>query len=142
MPARTGFVGLAPRLVAPALPLSMRCSVGVMMKSAPASRRPANEFLDLPQIGPGSGPAVNWNAPRGKWRAHRRSPALDRACRRVERDHVVAAADMLAVDEDLRTVRPPCARSIHLGPPPRLLIEADLGEFDALLLNSVFARAQ
>src|SRR5260370_40500194 len=53
----------------------------------------------------------------------------------VECDHLVAAADMLAIDEDLRD-GPAAIRALdHLGPPPRLLIEADLGEIDALLLQ-------
>src|SRR5712664_486191 len=53
----------------------------------------------------------------------------------IERDHLVAAADMLAIDEDLRD-GPAAMRALdHLGPPPRLLIEADLGEIDALFLQ-------
>src|SRR6266481_696285 len=55
--------------------------------------------------------------------------------RAIERDHLVAAADMLAIDEDLRD-GPAAMRALdHLGPPPRLLIEADLGEIDPLLLQ-------
>src|SRR5712691_541110 len=53
----------------------------------------------------------------------------------VERDHLVAAADMLAIDEDLRDGAAAMRALDHLGPPPRLLIEADLGEIDALLLQ-------
>src|SRR5712691_2357522 len=50
----------------------------------------------------------------------------------VERDHLVAAADMLAIDKDLRD-GPAAMRALdHLGPPPRLLIEADLGKIDPL----------
>src|SRR5713101_4238812 len=55
--------------------------------------------------------------------------------RAVERDHLVAAADMLAIDEDLRD-GPAAMRALdHLGQPPRLFIEADLGVVDALLLQ-------
>src|SRR5712691_10308203 len=53
----------------------------------------------------------------------------------VERHHVVAAADMLAVDKDLRH-RPAAMRALnHLGAPLRLLVEADLLVGDALLLQ-------
>src|SRR5437016_11195769 len=53
----------------------------------------------------------------------------------VERDHVVAAADMLAIDEDLRD-GPAAIRAVdHLLPPPRLLIEVDLDVGSALSLQ-------
>src|SRR5216683_4487635 len=53
----------------------------------------------------------------------------------VQRNHLVAPADMLATDEDLRD-SPAAMRALdHLGPPPRLLIEADLGEIHALVLQ-------
>src|SRR6266436_1661302 len=55
--------------------------------------------------------------------------------RAVERDHLVAAADMLAIDEDLRDGAAAMRALDHLGPPPRLLIEADLGEIDPLLFQ-------
>src|SRR6266478_1300337 len=55
--------------------------------------------------------------------------------RAIERDHLVAAADMLAIDEDLRDGAAAMRALDHLGPPPRLLIEADLGEIDALSLQ-------
>src|SRR5712691_2769792 len=53
----------------------------------------------------------------------------------VERHYVVAAADMLAIDKDLRH-RPAAMRALnHLGAPLRLLVEADLVVGDALLLQ-------
>src|SRR6266513_5006806 len=53
----------------------------------------------------------------------------------VERHHVVAAADMLAIDKDLRHRHAAAGAADHLVAPPRLLHQIDLGELNPFALQ-------
>src|SRR3954447_6664272 len=53
----------------------------------------------------------------------------------VERGHVVAAADMLAADKDLRHRRAPAGPADHFVAPRWLLDNVDFGVIDALALQ-------
>src|SRR5205823_2535120 len=53
----------------------------------------------------------------------------------VERDKFVAAADMLAVDKDLRDAGAAAGAADHLIPPARLFHQVDLDELHSLALE-------
>src|SRR5258708_10880836 len=63
----------------------------------------------------------------------RREQALE-AARLIERSQFIGAADVMAVNEDLRHRAPPAALD-HLGAPLRVLLDADLLVAGALALE-------
>ena len=94
---------------------------GVVMKSAPASRAWRISSATGRRLGSGSAPAVNWMQAAVNGAVIGRDPQLRvELAGAVERDDVVAAADMLAVDKDLRH------RAAAAGPPDHLVAAVGL----------------
>ncbi len=101
--------------------------------------RPADEVADLPQIGLGVGAGGELDAGRRERpQGRRHAPIPSLASSLPARSSATMSSQPPICSPSMKicgTVRPPCGAPDHLVAAPRLLVDVDLGEGDALLLQ-------